>query len=167
MEGLDPSARTDERSRIDPEGEVTPVGPMSGSPGARQQAEESTTAAGRLGDGERSASAKDGSATTHEAMASTARPSGSETRAAGTAPEYRSTEAEACEEPTAPPEAAPGMVGPVVRPKSPPVVPPAAVEEEDVVEEIIHAEPQTQSVRIFRKHDDKVVVVEEKDTPRR
>ena len=58
------------------------------------------------------------------------------------------------------------MVGPTVRPKSPPVVLPAAVEEEDVVEEIICAEPQTQSVQIFRKRSDKVVVVEEEDTPK-
>ena len=58
------------------------------------------------------------------------------------------------------------MVGPVVRPKSPPVVPPAAVEEEDMVEEIIHVEPQTQTVRIFRKRGDEVVVVEEEDTPK-
>ena len=58
------------------------------------------------------------------------------------------------------------MVGPAVRPKSPLVVPPAAVEEEDVVEEIIRAEPQTQSVRIFRKRGDEVVVVEEEGTPK-
>ena len=45
------------------------------------------------------------------------------------------------------------------------MVPPAAVEE-DVVEEIIHAKPQTQSVRIFRKRGDEVVVVEEEDTPK-
>ena len=137
---------------------------MAGSPGARQPAEESMTAAGGLGDGEQLASVKDRSATTREATASTARPLGSKTRAASTAPENRSTEAEAREEPTTPPEAAPGMVGPAVRPKSPP--PPVAVEEEDVVEEIIHAEPQTQFVRIFRKHGDEVVVVEEEDTPK-
>ena len=46
------------------------------------------------------------------------------------------------------------------------MVPPAAVEEEDVVEEIVCAEPQTQSVRIFRKRGDEVVVVEEEDTPK-
>ena len=57
------------------------------------------------------------------------------------------------------------MVGPAIRPKSPPVVPQAAMEEEDVVEGIVHAEPQTQSVRIFCKHGDEVVVVEE-DSPK-
>ena len=40
------------------------------------------------------------------------------------------------------------------------------MEEEDVVEEIIRAEPQTQSVRIFRKRGDEVVVIEEEDTPK-
>ena len=58
------------------------------------------------------------------------------------------------------------MVGPVVWPKSPPVVPPVTVEKEDMVEEIIRAEPQTQSVRIFRKRGDEVVVVKEEDTPK-
>ena len=58
------------------------------------------------------------------------------------------------------------MVGPAVRPKSPLVVPLATVEEEDVVEEIIRAKPQTQSVRIFRKRGDEVVVIEEEDTPK-
>ena len=96
---------------------------------------------GGLGDGERSASAKDGSATTREAMAGTAGHSGSETGATGIAPEHGSLGPEAREELTAPPEAVQDTVGPVVRPKSPPVVPPAAMEEEDVVEEIIRAEP--------------------------
>ena len=45
------------------------------------------------------------------------------------------------------------------------MVPPAAVEEEDVVEEIVRAEPRTQSVRIFCKRGDEVVVVKE-DTPK-
>ena len=40
------------------------------------------------------------------------------------------------------------------------------MEEEDEVEEIIRAEPQTQSVRILCKHGDEVVVVEEEDTPK-
>ena len=40
------------------------------------------------------------------------------------------------------------------------------MEEEDVVEEIIRAEPQTQPVRIFRKRGDEVIVVEEEDTPK-
>ena len=58
------------------------------------------------------------------------------------------------------------MVGPAVQPQSPSGVSPAAAEEEDVVEEIIRAEPHTQSIRIFRKRSDEVVVVEEEDTPK-
>ena len=34
------------------------------------------------------------------------------------------------------------------------------------MEEIVHDEPRTQSVRILRKHGDEVVVVEEEDTPK-
>jgi len=45
-------------------------------------------------------------------------------------------------------------------------VTPTAAEEEDKVEEIVRDEPRTQSVRILRKRDDRVVVVEEEDTPR-
>ena len=77
------------------------MGPMSGSPGARKLAEESTTTAGGLGDGEWSALV-----TTHEAMAGNAGPLGSKTRAVGIALEYGSTKPEAREELTALPEAA-------------------------------------------------------------
>ena len=58
------------------------------------------------------------------------------------------------------------MVGPTIRPQSPPAVSPAAVEEEDEVEEIIRAEPRTQSIRILHKRGDEVVVVKEEDTPK-
>ena len=43
---------------------------------------------------------------------------------------------------------------------------PTAAEEEDEVEEIVRDEPRTQSVQILRKRGDKMVVVEEEDTPR-
>ena len=43
---------------------------------------------------------------------------------------------------------------------------PQAMAEEDEVEEIEHAEPQLQSVRIIRKRADEVVVIEEEDTTR-
>ena len=43
---------------------------------------------------------------------------------------------------------------------------PTAAEEEDEVEEIVRDEPRTQSVRIFCKRGDKVVVVKEEDTPK-
>ena len=44
-------------------------------------------------------------------------------------------------------------------------MPPAAAKK-DEVEEIVRDEPQTQSVRILRKRGDKVVIVEEEDTPK-
>ena len=70
------------------------------------------------------------------------------------------------EELTVAPEASQGMVRPAVRPQSHPAVSPTTAEEEDEVEEIVHAEPQTQSIRILRKRSDEVVVVEEEDTPK-
>ena len=144
-----------------------PLAPMSGSPGARQPAKESTTAVGGLKDGERSASARDGSVTIPEATAITAMPSVAEAGATSEAPESGSAKPVVPEELTAPPEASQGMVGPAVRPQCPPAVSPAATEEEDEVEEIVRAEPRTQYVRILRKHGDEVVVVEEEDTPPR
>ena len=79
MESPDPSAQTDEKPRADPGARVTPAAPVSGSLGARQPVEESTTTAGGLGDSKRSASAGDGSAIIPEAMAVTAGPSGAKT----------------------------------------------------------------------------------------
>ncbi|XP_066360930.1 uncharacterized protein [Miscanthus floridulus] len=67
------------------------------------------------------------------------------------------------EEQIVPPVAMPGMVGAAVRPQSPPVVPRATVEE-DEVEEIERAEPQPQSVRIIRKCGEEVVVIKEENT---
>ena len=57
------------------------------------------------------------------------------------------------------------MVGPAVRPQSPPVVP-RATTEEDEVEEIKRAEPRPLSIQILRKRGDEVVVIEEEDTTR-
>ena len=109
---------------------------------------------------------EDRSATMLETTGGTAGPSGAETEVASDAPGFGSTKPLVPEELTVPPEATQGMVGPTVRPQSHPVVPPVAAEEEDVVEEIVRAEPRTQSVRIFLKHGDDVVVVEEEDTPK-
>ena len=69
------------------------------------------------------------------------------------------------EEQMLPPEALLGMVGPAVRPQSPPTVPQATAEE-DEVEEIERAEPQLQSIQIICKHGDEVVVIEEENTTR-
>ena len=116
---------------------------MLGSPGARQPAEESTTAIGGLGDGERSASVEDGSATIPKATTGTAGPSGAEAGVANEAIESGSARPLAPEELTVPPKASQGMVGPAVWPHSPPAVSPTTVEEEDEVEEIVRAEPRT------------------------
>ena len=96
--------------------EVMPAGPMSGSPGARQKAEESTTAAGGPRDGERPMSAEDGSETIPEATAGTTGPLGAEAGVASEATESGSARLVAPEELTTPPEASQGMVGPTVWP---------------------------------------------------
>ena len=57
------------------------------------------------------------------------------------------------------------MVGPTVRLRSPPVVPPATAEE-DEVEEIEREKSRPQAVRILYRCGDEVVVVEEEDTTR-
>ena len=64
---------------------------------------------------------------------------------------------------TALPDASKGMVGPAIRPPSPQVVPPAAIEE-DKVEEIVCDEPRPQAVWILRKRGEEIVIVEEEDT---
>jgi len=58
-----------------------------------------------------------------------------------------------------------GVVGRSVRPPSPQGAPPA-VEEEDEVNEIEREGSRSQTVRIFRKEGDEVVVVEEEDITR-
>jgi len=56
-----------------------------------------------------------------------------------------------------------GMVRTAIRPLSPKVVPPTAMEE-DEVEEIVRDEPQPQAVQILRKRGEEIVIVEEEDT---
>ena len=64
-----------------------------------------------------------------------------EARVAGDALESKAVKPVALEGQTTLPEVSQGMVGPAVRPWSPPVVP-RAMAEEDNVEEIKRAEPQ-------------------------
>lgn len=116
---------------------------MSGSSGAWQPVEKSTTTAGGLGDSERSASARDRSVTIPEATAVTAGPSVAKAGVVSETPEVGSAKSMAPKELTAPLEASQGMVRPAVLPQSPPVVSPTTAEEEDEVEEIVHAEPRT------------------------
>jgi len=127
--------------------------------------EESTAAAGGLGGGKQLTPAADESTTIPKVAAGTIGSSGAEARAAHDVPKFGVTKLVPVEEQTTPPEASPGMVGPAVRPWSPPMVP-RATAEEDEVEEMEHAEPRFQSVRILRKRGDDVVVIEEEDTTR-
>ena len=117
-------------------------------------------------DGEGPASIEVGLAIMPEATSGSAGPLGAETRVASEATESGSVRAGVPEELTVPPEGSQVMLGPTVLPQSPPVVTPTVAEEEDEVEEIVHDDPRTQSIRILRKRGDKVVVVEEEDTPR-
>ena len=109
--------------------------PILESLGARQSAEESAAAAIELGDGEQLALTADGSAMVPRATAETVGSSAANAGDVGATPESGTTKPVTPEEQTAPPEASQGVVGPAVRPRNPPVVPPAA-EEEDEVEEI-------------------------------
>ena len=90
---------------------------------------------------------------------------GAEAGVANAALESRAEKPMVPEGQTVCPEASKGMVGHAVRPPSPLVVPPAAIEE-DEVEEIKHEESQPQAVRIVCKRGNEVVVVEEEDTTR-
>ena len=103
----DLSAQTDEQPQEAPLA-------TSGSSGAWQLAEESTTVAGGLVDGEGSASAEDGSATIREATAGTVGPSGAEARVASDAPKFRAEKPAVPEEQMALPEASEGMVRPAI-----------------------------------------------------
>ena len=87
----------------------------------------------------------DGSAAVPEAMVGTAVSSGEEAGVAGDAPESGAVKLVAPEEQTAPPKVSQGMVGPIVRPRSPLVVP-RATAEEDELEEIERAEPRPKAV---------------------
>ena len=114
------------------------------SPSARQHVGEPNAAPGELGGGDRLMENK--SAAAPSVMSGP-----------------RAENLTAPREQTALPDASESMVGPTIRPPSPWVVPPA-IAEEDEVEEIEREEPRTQSVRILRKRDNDVVIVEEEDT---
>jgi len=88
-----------------------------------------------------------------------------ETAAAVDAPEVTDATPSTAEEQTSSPAGAPGVVGAAVRPRSPPRVPQATTDEDEVVE-IERTAPEPQSVRILRKRGEEVVVVEEENTTR-
>ena len=100
-----------------------PDAPILESSSARQQEERSTAFVGGLGSGEPLAQITDASATTPEATIGTVRPSRAEATVAGDAPEPKEANPMTAEEQMLPPKALPGMVGPAVRPQSPPMMP--------------------------------------------
>ena len=108
-----------------------PVDPILESPSARQHVGEPIAAPGGHGRNERLSTTVNELATAPSTMAE----SGAENLVAP-------------KEQTTLPDASKGMVGPAIRPPSPQVVPPTTTEE-DEVEEIVHDEPQPQSVRIL------------------
>ena len=106
--------------------------------------EESTTPAGGLGDGERLAPMADESVAVPGATAEAAGSSGAEAGVADAAPESRAEKPAVPGEQMALPEVSESMVGHVVRPPSPQVVPLAV--EEDEVEEIEREESRPQDI---------------------
>ena len=91
------------------------------------------------------ASTADGSAAAPEAMVGTVGSSGVEAGVVNDASESGVAKPVAPKEQTAPLEASQGMVRLTILPRSPPVVP-RAMAEEDEVEEIERAEPRPQSI---------------------
>ena len=136
MEDLNPFVQTSEQPGAGPGAEAMPTDPVPESSGARRPVEESTAPAGGLGGGERLGPTADGSVAMPGATAETAGSSAANAGDAGATPESAAAKPVAPEEQPAPPEASQGVVGLAVRPRSPPVVPLAAAEE-DEVEEII------------------------------
>jgi len=88
-----------------------------------------------------------------------------ETTAVVDALEVKDATPSTAEEQTSSPAGMPGVVGAAVRPQSPPVVPQATAEEDEVVE-IECAAPEPQSIRILWKRGEEVVVIEEENTTR-
>ena len=142
-----------------------PSAPVRESPSARQAEDGSAVAASGPGGGESLAHTTGASVTATEATTENVGTSGGEAAVAGDAPETSEALLTTVEEQIVLPLEMPGMVEPAVRPQSPPMVPEAVVEE-DEIEVIKRAKPQPQSVRIIRKHGEEVVVVEEEDTTR-
>ena len=110
------------------------------------------------------ATSVDESAAMPGATEGAARSSEADAGVAAVVPESRAEKLVVPEEQAALAETSEGMVGHVVRPPSPQVVPLAA--EEDEVEEIEREEARPQAVWILDKRGDEVVVMEEEDTTR-
>ena len=127
--------------------------------------EDLTTVIDGVGGGERSATTTGDSIETLVATVRAAKSSKVEARAGGAVPESGAQRPVASKEQATHPEMSQGMVGRSVQPPCPQGAPPA-VEEEDGVEEIEREGSQTQTVRMFCKRGEEIVVVEKEDTTR-
>ena len=139
--------------------------PVRESPSAGRTVDGPAAAPSRPGDGESLAHTTGASATATAAMTEKVVTLEAETVAIVDAPEVTDATPSTAEERTSSPARVPGVVGAAVRPRSPPKVPQATVEEDEVVE-IERAAPEPQSVRILWKRGEEVVVVEEENTTR-
>ena len=118
-----------------------PTAPVRESLSARQTEDGSATTASGPGGGESLAHTTGASATATEAATENISTLEMEAAANVDAPEAEEATSTMAEEQLAPPVATLGVVGAAVRPQSPPVVPRAMVEEDEVVE-IVRAVPK-------------------------
>ncbi|XP_066396453.1 nucleolin 1-like [Miscanthus floridulus] len=145
--------------------EKMPTAPVRESLSARQTEDGPATTASGPSDGESLAHTIGASATMTEATTEKVDTLEAETTAVVDAPEAKDATPSMAEEQPSPPTAMLGVVGAAVRPQSPPVVPQAMAEEDEVVE-IECATPKPQSIWILQKCGEEVVVVEEENTTR-
>ena len=139
--------------------------PIQESSSVRRAEDEPAVAPSSPGDGESLAHMMGASATTTVATTEKVVTLEAETAAVVDAPEAIDATPSTAVEQTSSPAGMLGVVGAVVRPRSPSVVPQATAEEDEVVE-IEHAAPEPRSVWILRKRGEEVVVVEEENTTR-
>ena len=119
--------------------------PVRESPSARRTEDGPAAAPSRPGDGESLAHTTSASATATSAATEKAIAMEAETAAVVDAPEAIDATPSTAVEQTSSPTGMLGVVGAAVRPRSPPMVPQATAEEDEVVE-IEHAAPEPQSV---------------------
>ena len=108
--------------------------PVQESLSARRTEDGPTAAPSRPGDGESLAHTTGPSATATEATTERVDTLEVETAAVVDAPEAKDVTPSTAEEQTSSPAGMPGVVGAAIRPQSPPVVPQATAEEDEVVE---------------------------------
>ena len=122
--------------------------PVRESPAAGRTVDGPAAAPSRPGDGESLAHTTGASATATAATTEKVVTVETETTAAVDAPEVTDATPSTAEEQTSSPAGAPVVVGAAVQPRSPPRVPPATTDEDEVME-IERTAPEPQSVRIL------------------